>query len=103
MGESIARLRAEGVLPATSDGGHLPLDAPISVKEAVLPFDRFRTPEGVGVDTISWGSMLAEAGTELLLGKWWQLTVATVFMALLVTAFSLFTDAMRDALDPRLK
>ncbi|MCO5967147.1 carbamoyl-phosphate synthase large subunit [Actinoallomurus soli] len=52
MGESIARLRAEGVLPATGDGGHLPLDAPISVKEAVLPFDRFRTPEGVGVDTI---------------------------------------------------
>ena len=55
------------------------------------------------MDTVSWGSMLAEAGTELLLGKWWQLTVATVFMALLVTAFSLFTDAMRDALDPRLK
>ncbi|GAA4611058.1 carbamoyl-phosphate synthase large subunit [Actinoallomurus liliacearum] len=52
MGESIARLRAEGVLPATGDGGRLPLDAPISVKEAVLPFDRFRTPEGVGVDTI---------------------------------------------------
>jgi carbamoyl-phosphate synthase large subunit len=52
MGESVARLRAEGVLPATGDGGHLPLDAPISVKEAVLPFDRFRTPEGVGVDTI---------------------------------------------------
>jgi len=58
---------------------------------------------GVSVDTVSWGSMLAEAGTELLLGKWWQLTVATVFMAVLVTAFSLFTDAMRDALDPRLK
>jgi len=51
----------------------------------------------------SWGSMLAEAGAELLLGKWWQITAATVAMALLVTAFSLFTDAMRDALDPRLK
>jgi peptide/nickel transport system permease protein len=47
--------------------------------------------------------MLAEAGSELLLGKWWQLTAATIAMALLVTAFSLFTDAMRDALDPRLK
>ena len=67
--------------------------------EVILTFLGF----GVGVDTVSWGSMLAEAGTELLLGKWWQLTVATVFMALLVTAFSLFTDAMRDALDPRLK
>jgi len=67
--------------------------------EVILTFLGF----GVGVDTVSWGSMLAEAGTELLLGKWWQLTAATVFMALLVTAFSLFTDAMRDALDPRLK
>ena len=46
---------------------------------------------------------MAEAGSELLLGKWWQLSVATIVMALLVTAFSLFTDAMRDALDPRLK
>ena len=67
--------------------------------EVVLTFLGF----GVGVDTVSWGSMLAEAGSELLLGKWWQLTTATVFMAVLVTAFSLFTDAMRDALDPRLK
>ncbi|HYR34499.1 MAG TPA: ABC transporter permease [Burkholderiales bacterium] len=67
--------------------------------EVILTFLGF----GVGVETVSWGSMLAEAGSELLLGKWWQLTTATVFMALLVTAFSLFTDAMRDALDPRLK
>jgi peptide/nickel transport system permease protein len=67
--------------------------------EVILTFLGF----GVGVDTVSWGSMLAESGSELLLGKWWQLTAATVFMALLVTAFSLFTDAMRDALDPRLK
>ncbi len=52
MGVPIARLRADGLLPATGDGGDLPLDAPIAVKEAVLPFDRFRTPEGRGVDTI---------------------------------------------------
>jgi len=67
--------------------------------EVILTFLGF----GVGVDTVSWGSMLAEAGSELLLGKWWQLTAATIAMAILVTAFSLFTDAMRDALDPRLK
>ncbi len=52
MGVPVARLRADGLLPATGDGGDLPLDAPIAVKEAVLPFDRFRTPEGRGVDTI---------------------------------------------------
>ncbi|MCW2946019.1 MAG: carbamoyl-phosphate synthase large subunit [Actinoallomurus sp.] len=52
MGVPIAKLREDGLLPANGDGGDLPLDAPIAVKEAVLPFDRFRTPEGRGVDTI---------------------------------------------------
>jgi peptide/nickel transport system permease protein len=58
---------------------------------------------GVGVDTVSWGSMLNEAQNELILGYWWQLGAATLFMAILVTAFSLFTDSLRDALDPKLK
>ena len=58
---------------------------------------------GVGVDQVSWGTMLAEAQSELILGHWWQLAAATVFMATFVTAFSLFTDALRDALDPRLR
>jgi len=52
LGASIPELRAEGLLPAAGDGGDLPLDAPISVKEAVLPFHRFRTAEGHGVDTV---------------------------------------------------
>ncbi|MEV4457794.1 carbamoyl-phosphate synthase large subunit [Microbispora sp. NPDC049633] len=47
MGATIAELRAEGMLPAGYDGGTLPLDAPVAVKEAVLPFNRFR-----GVDTV---------------------------------------------------
>ncbi|WP_433700486.1 carbamoyl-phosphate synthase large subunit [Nocardiopsis sp. CA-288880] len=51
-GTSIADLRAEGMLPATGDGGDLPADAPVSVKEAVLPFNRFIDKEGEGVDTI---------------------------------------------------
>ena len=67
--------------------------------EVILSFLGF----GVGVDTVSWGSMLNESQSELILGKWWQLAAATVAMAVLVTAFSLFTDALRDALDPRLK
>jgi len=52
MGESIADLRKAGVLPAIGDGGMLPSDAPIAVKEAVLPFNRFRTKEGQFVDTV---------------------------------------------------
>jgi peptide/nickel transport system permease protein len=58
---------------------------------------------GVPVDMVSWGTMLAEANVELVLGKWWQLAAATAFMATFVTAFSLLTDALRDALDPKLR
>ena len=67
--------------------------------EVILSFLGF----GVGVDTVSWGSMLAEAPSELILGMWWQIAAATIAMALAVTAFGLFTDAVRDALDPRLQ
>ncbi|EFK98666.1 carbamoyl-phosphate synthase, large subunit [Streptomyces sp. SPB78] len=52
LGATVAELRAEGLLPATGDGGTLPLDAPISVKEAVMPWSRFRDPSGRGVDTV---------------------------------------------------
>ena len=67
--------------------------------EVILSFLGF----GVPVDVVSWGSMLNEAQNELILGKWWQLVAAGTAMAVLVTAFSIFTDSLRDALDPRLK
>ena len=50
-GATIAELVAEGLLPA-EDGSHVPLDAPVAVKEAVLPFKRFRTKEGLMVDSV---------------------------------------------------
>ncbi|WNE99965.1 carbamoyl-phosphate synthase large subunit [Streptomyces luomodiensis] len=52
LGATIAELRAEGLLPSSGDGGTLPLDAPISVKEAVMPWSRFRDASGHGVDTV---------------------------------------------------
>ncbi|WP_171172201.1 carbamoyl-phosphate synthase large subunit [Streptomyces sp. I05A-00742] len=52
LGATVAELRAEGLLPAQGDGGTLPLDAPISVKEAVMPWTRFRDTSGRGVDTV---------------------------------------------------
>jgi carbamoyl-phosphate synthase large subunit len=52
LGATVAELRDEGLLPASGDGGALPLDAPIAVKEAVLPFGRFRNAAGEGVDTV---------------------------------------------------
>ncbi|MGW8555542.1 carbamoyl-phosphate synthase large subunit [Streptomyces tubercidicus] len=52
LGATVAELRAEGMLPKAGDGGTLPLDAPISVKEAVMPWSRFRDIHGRGVDTV---------------------------------------------------
>jgi carbamoyl-phosphate synthase large subunit len=52
LGAHIAELRREGMLPAGGDGGDLPPDSPVAVKEAVLPFKRFRTADGVVVDSL---------------------------------------------------
>jgi hypothetical protein len=52
LGDSIKQLRGEGMLPASGDGGSLPSDSPIAVKEAVMPFNRFRQPDGLYVDTV---------------------------------------------------
>ncbi|WP_374977990.1 carbamoyl-phosphate synthase large subunit [Microbacterium trichothecenolyticum] len=50
-GATIAELKAEGLLPE-QDGSRVPLDAPVAVKEAVLPFKRFRTRDGQTVDSV---------------------------------------------------
>ncbi len=102
IGASNARRMFVHILPNVSHVilVQLSLHVVLFIKsEVILSFLGF----GVGVDTVSWGSMLNEAQNELILGKWWQLAAATVAMAVLVTAFSLLTDALRDALDPRLK
>ncbi|ROR33170.1 carbamoyl-phosphate synthase large subunit [Curtobacterium sp. JUb34] len=50
-GTSVDELVAEGMLPAR-DGAFVPMEAPVAVKEAVLPFRRFRTREGQVVDSV---------------------------------------------------
>ena len=52
LGESIADLRAAGVLRAAGDGSSHSDAWPVAVKEAVMPFNRFRTQEGQSVDTL---------------------------------------------------
>ena len=52
LGKTIAELKAEGYLPSKMDGASLPQETAIAVKAAVLPFARFRTPEGVVVDSL---------------------------------------------------
>jgi carbamoyl-phosphate synthase large subunit len=51
VGRTIAELKAEGKLPLI-DGSRVPMDSPVAVKEAVLPFKRFRTPDGDVVDSV---------------------------------------------------
>ncbi|NOJ61508.1 carbamoyl-phosphate synthase large subunit [Arthrobacter sp. 260] len=75
-GVSIAALRAEyGLLPATGDGGDLPLDAPVSVKEAVLPFSRFRTPDGTVVDSLL-GPEMRSTGEVMGIDKYFDTAFA---------------------------
>ncbi len=52
LGRTIAELRAEGILPAEGDGSTTSANAPVAVKEAVLPFNRFRRADGTGVDSL---------------------------------------------------
>lgn len=59
---------------------------------------------GLGVQgEPSWGVMIDDAKLELARGVWWQLAGATIAMFLIVLAFNLLGDALRDALDPKLK
>jgi carbamoyl-phosphate synthase large subunit len=52
LGATIKELREEGLLPPHGDGGSMPSHAPVAVKEAVLPFKRFRTKDGQVVDSL---------------------------------------------------
>lgn len=59
---------------------------------------------GLGVQgQPSWGRMIDDAKLELARDVWWQLAAATFAMFLVVLAFNLLSDALRDALDPKLK
>ncbi|MFH2201874.1 MAG: ABC transporter permease [Elusimicrobiota bacterium] len=49
----------------------------------------------------SWGLMISNARLDLLAGKWWEVTGATILLFILVMAFNLFTDALQDAFDPK--
>lgn len=59
---------------------------------------------GIGVqDEPSWGTMLSSARLRLWQGVWWELAAVTLAIFLVVLAFNLLGDALRDALDPRLR
>ena len=59
---------------------------------------------GLGVQgEPSWGVMINKARARLWQGAWWEMTFVTLAVFVLVLAMNLLGDALRDALDPRLR
>ncbi len=99
LGATIAQLRTEGLLPAVGDGGDLPLDAPISVKEAVLPWSRFRDASGRGVDTILGPEMRSTGevmGIDAVFGTAYAKSQAAAYGALPTKGRAFVSVANRD-------
>jgi len=99
LGATIAELRAEGVLVPHGDGGTLPDDAPIAVKEAVLPFKRFRTPAGKGVDNLLGPEMKSTGevmGIDVNFGHAFAKSQAAAYGSLPTSGRILVTVANRD-------
>ncbi|HEY0717608.1 MAG TPA: carbamoyl-phosphate synthase large subunit, partial [Streptosporangiaceae bacterium] len=99
LGTPIADLRSEGLLPATGDGGTLPLDSPVAVKEAVLPFSRFRDIRGQGVDTVLGPEMRSTGevmGIDEMFGTAYAKSQAAVYGSLPVKGRVFVSVANRD-------
>jgi carbamoyl-phosphate synthase large subunit len=99
LGSTIAELRAEGLLQQAGDGGELPLDAPVAVKEAVLPFGRFRDPAGQGVDTVLGPEMRSTGevmGIDAVFGTAYAKAQAAVYGSLPVKGRVFVSVANRD-------
>jgi carbamoyl-phosphate synthase large subunit len=99
LGASIAALRAEGLLPSAGDGGTLPLEAPVAVKEAVLPFGRFRNSQGEGVDTVLGPEMRSTGevmGIDEMFGTAYAKSQAAVYGSLPVKGRVFVSVANRD-------
>jgi carbamoyl-phosphate synthase large subunit len=99
MGESIASLRAAGVLAPEGDGGDLPGDAPIAVKEAVMPFNRLKTPDGRTVDTVLGPEMRSTGevmGFDAIFGTAFAKSQAAAYGPLPVTGRVFVSVANRD-------
>ncbi|TCP46257.1 carbamoyl-phosphate synthase large subunit [Tamaricihabitans halophyticus] len=98
-GVSVKELRASGVLPAEGDGGNLPADAPVAVKEAVLPFHRFRTPEGHGVDSLLGPEMKSTGevmGIDIAFGQAFAKSQAAAYGSLPTSGRAFVSVANRD-------
>jgi carbamoyl-phosphate synthase large subunit len=99
LGATISGLRAEGMLPAVGDGGTPSRRAPLAVKEAVLPFKRFRTPAGRGVDSLLGPEMKSTGevmGIDTAFGHAFAKSQAAAYGSLPTSGKILVTVANRD-------
>ncbi|HWH01772.1 MAG TPA: carbamoyl-phosphate synthase large subunit [Pilimelia sp.] len=108
LGATIGELRAEGMLPPAADGfagrtgpdgGDVPPGAPVAVKEAVLPFKRFRTPAGKGVDSLLGPEMRSTGevmGIDTAFGRAFAKSQAAAYGSLPVTGRIFVSVANRD-------
>jgi carbamoyl-phosphate synthase large subunit len=99
LGSSIGSLRSAGMLSADGDGGTLPLDSPVAVKEAVLPFGRFRDATGAGVDTVLGPEMRSTGevmGIDSMFGTAYAKSQEAVYGSLPVTGRVFVSIANRD-------
>jgi peptide/nickel transport system permease protein len=71
---------------------------------AAVSTEVFMSFMGIGVQNEpSWGIMISNARLRLWQGVWWELGAVTIAILLVVLAFNLLGDALRDAFDPRLR
>ena len=71
---------------------------------AAIGTEVFMSFLGIGVASEpSWGLMINSARLRLWHGVWWEMTFVTLAIFLVVLAFNLLGDALRDAFDPRLQ
>jgi peptide/nickel transport system permease protein len=112
--EYVRAAKALGVSPMRILARHiLPNLLPLVIISITLGFSGLVLAEsilsylGIGVEagTGSWGNMIDAARLELAREPvvWWNLAAASTALFLIVLAFNLFGDALRDALDPRLR
>lgn len=104
LGASNARILMKHILPNL---------LPVVIISIVLGFSGFVLYEpllaylgvGVGPDVGSWGNMIDAARIELTRTPviWWNLTASSGALFILVLAFNVLGDALRDAIDPRLR
>jgi peptide/nickel transport system permease protein len=103
FGASATRIMGRHILPNVM---HIVLIAVVMDFSGLVLAEAVLSYIGIGVDpgTISFGTMINTARLELAREPvvWWSLVAAFVFMFVLVLAANIFSDAVRDAFDPRL-